>query len=87
MISAIRIHPADNVLCLLRDHDKGERPGLADTTAPPLTGAVLMGHKVALTAIRNGAPVTKYGWVIGYATQPIADGDHVHLHNLESTPP
>ncbi|WP_053205641.1 UxaA family hydrolase [Jiangella muralis] len=40
------------------------------------------GHKVALSAVGAGAPVLKYGQVIGHATTPIEPGDHVHLHNL-----
>ena len=86
-ISAVRIHPDDNVVCLLRDHDTGARPQLAGTTAPPVTTAVPMGHKVALVAIAPGAAVVKYGAVIGHATRAIARGDHVHLHNLEGAPP
>ena len=40
------------------------------------------GHKVALRAVAEGAAVHKYGQVIGFATAPIAPGDHVHSHNL-----
>ncbi len=40
------------------------------------------GHKVALKAVEQGGEVRKYGQIIGYATQPIAPGDHVHSHNL-----
>src|SRR5882724_994912 len=35
------------------------------------------GHKVARKAVRTGAPVRRYGQVIGFATQDIAVGDHV----------
>ena len=49
-----------------------------------LRGPVAFGHKMALIAIAAGDPVIKYGEVIGRATQAIAPGDHVHLHNLES---
>ena len=82
-ISAVRIHPDDNVACLLHNLDKGACPELVDMTAPSLTAAVPMGHKVALVAIEAGAAVVKYGSVIGHATCAIAPGDHVHLHNLE----
>jgi altronate hydrolase len=41
------------------------------------------GHKVALRALENGAPVRKYGQIIGFAAGPIAPGDHVHVHNLK----
>src|SRR5438067_4228767 len=40
------------------------------------------GHKVALRAVGDGDAVHKYGQVIGFATAPIAPGDHVHSHNL-----
>jgi altronate hydrolase len=41
------------------------------------------GHKVARRAVRRGDPVRRYGQVIGFATQDIAVGDHVHSHNLD----
>jgi altronate hydrolase len=40
------------------------------------------GHKIALREIKAGTPVRKYGQVIGVATEDIAPGDHVHVHNL-----
>ena len=41
------------------------------------------GHKVARRAVRQGQPVRRYGQVIGFATQDIEVGDHVHSHNLD----
>jgi len=40
------------------------------------------GHKLATAAIAKGAPVRKYGQIIGFATADIKPGEHVHLHNL-----
>lgn len=40
------------------------------------------GHKVALRAISAGAAVRKFNQIIGFATQAIAAGEHVHTHNL-----
>jgi altronate hydrolase len=40
------------------------------------------GHKISRRHIAVGAPVRRYGQVIGFATQAIARGDHVHTHNL-----
>ena len=40
------------------------------------------GHKVALRAIGFGQPIRKSNQIIGFATQSIAAGDHVHTHNL-----
>lgn len=44
-------------------------------------GVAAAGHKIARQPIARGAPVIKYGQVIGYATEAIAAGGHVHSHN------
>ena len=46
------------------------------------TGDIPASHKVAVRAIAAGAPVHKYGEVIGVAREDIPPGAHVHLHNL-----
>lgn len=43
---------------------------------------ILVGHKIALHAIAQGEPVRRYGSIIGFATQAIQPGEHVHTHNL-----
>lgn len=43
-----------------------------------------LGHKLAIRNIQNGDIIIKYGEIIGRATQDIAAGRHVHVHNLES---
>ncbi|MGI6097246.1 MAG: UxaA family hydrolase [Dethiobacteria bacterium] len=45
---------------------------------------IKFGHKVAVKAIKKGSPVVKYGQPIGLATVDIAEGEHVHIHNVES---
>ena len=76
---AIRIHPSDNVVIARRQLVSGEV--LADEGVT-IKGLVPPGHKVATQAIAAGAPVRRYGQVIGSATQPIAAGQHVHVQNL-----
>jgi altronate hydrolase len=44
--------------------------------------AVPAAHKVSLRAVDAGAPVRRYGQVIGFASRPIGAGEHVHSHNL-----
>jgi altronate hydrolase len=39
-------------------------------------------HKLALRDVAEGQPVRRYGQIIGFATRPIAAGDHVHTQNL-----
>jgi altronate hydrolase len=76
--AAIRLHPADDVLVALRDLAPGEPIGSGVTVA----GAIPAGHKVAGRAIAAGSLVRKSGHLIGRATDHIAPGAHVHVHNL-----
>ena len=46
--------------------------------------AIPIGHKIALTDIKKGATVRKYGQDIGKAVADIAKGEHVHVHNLKT---
>jgi (2R)-sulfolactate sulfo-lyase subunit alpha len=45
---------------------------------------VPIGHKIALTDIKSGDTVWKYGHDIGKAVANIAKGEHVHVHNLKT---
>jgi len=80
--SAVRLHPSDNVICLLRAHRRGERPDLGGERGAALLADVPLGHKVALAPIPCGSEVRKHGAPIGRATSDISAGEHVHLHNL-----
>ena len=42
------------------------------------------GHKYAIRPIAEGENVVKYGMPIGHAKTAIAQGEHVHTHNLAS---
>ena len=75
------LHQADDVGVAVAGLPAGSEldlpAGQVRTAAP-----VPPGHKVALHAIAAGAPVRKYGQVIGFASAPISAGEHVHVHNL-----
>lgn len=75
----IRLDPADNVAIARLTIDP-ERVPQVDGLA--LRERITQGHKVALLDIAAGAAVLKYGQTIGYASRPIAAGEHVHTHNL-----
>jgi (2R)-sulfolactate sulfo-lyase subunit alpha len=45
---------------------------------------VPIGHKIALTDIKAGDTVWKYGEDIGKAVADIGKGQHVHVHNLKT---
>ncbi len=82
------LHPSDDVAIA-----KTDLPAGTELTTPAPTGAARLraprpvpsGHKVALHPIAAGRPVHRYGQVIGFATQSIAAGEHVHTHNLAAT--
>ena len=42
------------------------------------------GHKFVIKAIKNGDPVIKYGFRIGFAQADIPVGAWVHTHNLKT---
>jgi (2R)-sulfolactate sulfo-lyase subunit alpha len=43
-----------------------------------------IGHKVALKDLAVGETVIKYGVDIGKVVQPIAKGQHAHVHNIKT---
>ena len=45
------------------------------------TARVPRGHKMATAKIAKGAPVLKFGQIIGFATEDILPGAHIHTHN------
>jgi altronate hydrolase len=77
--AVIRIHPADDVVIARRQLLGGTR---IDAEGITVSGLIPPGHKIAVRAIRAGAPVRRYNQIIGTATQDIAPGQHVHTHNL-----
>ncbi len=39
------------------------------------------GHKMAAASVAKGEPVLKFGQIIGFASEDIAPGVHIHTHN------
>ncbi|MGA1275013.1 MAG: UxaA family hydrolase [Gemmobacter sp.] len=74
----IRLHPSDSVLIALADLPAGTPLPEGGATL----GAIPRGHKVAAVPIAAGSAVRRYGQIIGVATEAIAQGAHVHSHNL-----
>ncbi|MFM1855822.1 MAG: hypothetical protein RLZ83_1131 [Pseudomonadota bacterium] len=75
----IRIHAADNVVIARRQLLGGTVIAEEGVT---VAGLVPPGHKVATRPIAAGEAVWRYGQIIGHATQAVAPGQHVHVHNL-----
>src|SRR5262245_34571900 len=78
---ALRLRDADDVAVLKRTIKAGTQL-LNGTHSFRAAQTIPAGHKIALTHVPLGNPVRKYGQVIGFATELIMPGDHVHLHNL-----
>src|SRR6185312_3977981 len=73
----IRLNPADNVVVARADLLPGtEVEGIRARTHVPA------GHKIATAPVRPGEAVRKYGQILGFATEAISPGDHVHTHNM-----
>ena len=73
----IRLHPADNVVVARMDilpGTKVEGEVAAATRVPP-------GHKILTRAVKQGEPLRKYNQIIGFATEDLAPGAHIHTHN------
>ena len=85
--SAFQVHASDNVATLLAEAAASvplQIVGPAPNSTLATREKIELGHKVALTAIPEGAPIVKVGIVIGIAMRPIARGEWVHLHNCRS---
>jgi (2R)-sulfolactate sulfo-lyase subunit alpha len=90
MIHCVLHDPADSVAVVVVE---------GVTAGTTLTGLILdenrtitlrcvqdipIGHKVALKAMAPGDTVIKYGVDIGRCVQPIAPGEHAHVHNIKT---
>jgi len=75
----IRLHADDDVVIA-----RVELPAGTMVTKEKVRAAVRVpaGHKIAVRAVPKGKPVHRYNQIIGFATQDIQPGDHVHVHNV-----
>ncbi|WP_101696491.1 UxaA family hydrolase [Clostridium minihomine] len=79
-----KINPKDTVIVALQPIPAGtvlqveEKELKVISDIPP-------GHKIALGDIAQGDPIIKYGFPIGTAAHPIAQGEWIHTHNVKTT--
>ncbi|MGX9357419.1 UxaA family hydrolase [Roseobacteraceae bacterium S113] len=78
MTDFIRLDPSDSVVTATRALEVGH--GVEATATRAL---IPSGHKIATRDHAPGDVVRKYAQIIGYASAPIAAGDHVHTHNVD----
>jgi len=79
--NALKINLADNVAIAIREIKKGEPVIIDDTEMCVAAEDIPASHKIALEPIAVGRPVVRYGEPIVVATDDIAVGQWVHLHN------
>lgn len=78
----VKLNPADDVVI-------AKQPLLPRTTLTSPDGDITVsqmippGHKLAIHTIPKGQPVRRYGQIIGFASQDIAAGQHIHTQNIE----
>jgi altronate hydrolase len=74
----LRLNIDDNVAVALDTMPRGHQVD----GGPKLIEDIPAGHKFALYALPAGVKVIKFGQNIGETSQPVAAGEHVHVHNL-----
>jgi altronate hydrolase len=72
----LRLNAADNLIVAVDTIEPGR-------AAHNVAAAVRIprGHKMATTKIAKGGPVVKFGQIIGFASDEILPGAHIHTHN------
>lgn len=81
--SVLLMSPQDNCLIARLTLQAGNIVTI-DGRSIVLTQEIPLGHKLARHALNVGDKVVRYGAPIGSVTQPIAIGEHIHTHNLDS---
>ena len=88
MRNAMIIDDRDNVIVAIEEIKKGSDVTyfLKDQTPKSLKALedITIYHKIAAKNIKAGEPIIKYGEHIGIAAKDIKQGEHVHVHNVES---
>ncbi|WP_085663702.1 UxaA family hydrolase [Pseudomonas sp. B5(2017)] len=79
-LAVIRLNPLDNVLIARQALPQGLR---LDAEAITVRQPIPSGHKLATERVEQGQPLLRYGQIIGFASQAIDAGDHVHVHNVQ----
>ncbi|WP_437203076.1 UxaA family hydrolase [Planctomicrobium sp. SH664] len=76
------LHPADNVAVARQAAEAGTEFRNSSGQVVVATERIEMGHKLAILPIAKGAELRKFGQPIGIASEDIAPGEWVHVHNV-----
>ncbi len=72
----LRLNAADNLIVAVDTIPPGQAVDNVQASV-----RIPRGHKMATTKISKGAPVLKFGQIIGFASGDILPGAHIHTHN------
>ncbi len=75
------LNSLDNIAVCLGDIESG-RVISQDGRSVTAIENIPRGHKISTRDIAKGEGIIKYGERMGHATQDIACGAHVHVHNV-----
>jgi len=76
----IQLHPDDDVVIACAAIKAGTV--LEELGRLTVKDDIPAAHKLAVRPVKEHDPVHRYGQIIGFATKPIAPGDHVHVQNV-----
>ena len=71
-----KIIPNQDCNCWIMEND--------DSTKIQSKNEILLGHKIAMTNLKEGDTIIKYGHDIGKVVKAINKGEHVHVHNVKT---
>jgi altronate hydrolase len=75
----IRLHGEDNVVVAISEIGAGT---LVAEESVTVSESIPAGHKIVTAPIPADGAVIKYGQIIGFASQPLAPGQHAHVHTM-----
>jgi len=85
MVNAVVMDKKDSVATVTEEISKGEKVEfLLNGEIIELEAAtdIPSNHKIAIKKVKKKDPVKKYGETIGYASNDIEIGEHVHTQNV-----
>jgi len=82
--SVVCINKNDTVAVALKDLTKGKSIVVCGQSIK-LKNDIERGHKINLNRMAEGSSVIKYGYPIGQAKKALLPGQHVHVHNMETS--
>ncbi len=71
-----KIKPNQECNCWIMENDKSAQ--IKSISEIPL------GHKIAMSDLKEGDTILKYGHDIGKVVKNIKKGEHVHVHNVKT---